>query len=193
MAKKSIKDIMIQNGMSEEKANNILAKIKKGLKKKKPNYPIPKHDNPVYEDSLLDWVNQYGSIETTPIMKYAVFTSEDNMKRMIEAGFDKKCHIYDFSGWLVDDGTIFLIVVYCDDFREQDNQAYRIQFQFSSQSPDVSIYGRTGISSYFADVDAIRLNKFLKEKGLINDDFDFDFETKRSWEEALTLFRNLFN
>lgn len=186
------KALMIKNGMTEEAAEEILVSFKARLEIVPPNYPIPKCSDLVYNDPVLDWINQYALSPATANRQYTVFTSVEDLKKIVESGLDKKCYVRDYSGYLVQDGTIFFIFVYCADFKQMNNQGYKIIFSSSQQSPDIFIQGQTHGSSYFADVDAIRLNIFLKGKGLVTDDFDFDFEVRKSWEEALIVFRSLF-
>ncbi|MEI6836007.1 MAG: hypothetical protein WCK59_04200 [Candidatus Falkowbacteria bacterium] len=186
------KALMIKNGMAEEAAEEILVSFKARLEIIPPNYPIPKCSDSVYNDPVLDWINQYALSSATANRQYTVFTSVEDLKKVVECGLGKKCYVRDYSGYLVQDGTIFFIFVYCADFKQMNNQSYKIIFSSSQQSQDIFIQGQAFSGSYFVDVDAIRLNKFLKVKELIIDDFDFDFEVRKSWEEALMIFRSLF-
>ncbi|MFZ2310693.1 MAG: hypothetical protein WAW11_04055 [Patescibacteria group bacterium] len=187
------KKLMIDNGMTEEQAERVITSFQANATNAPTDYSIPQCRNMEYNDPVLDWINQYALSQTTINRQYTVFTSKENLKKIIELGLDKKCYVRDYSGYLLEDGSIFFISIYFGDFKAINDNGYKIIFSFSRQRPDICINGQVPIGSYFADIDAIKLNNFLKEKGLITENFDFEFEIKKTWEEALIIFRSLFD
>lgn len=187
------KELLQKLGMSEDEAENFLVRTEEESKIPKPYYPVPKRICPTYEDNLLDWVNEYISVRETPSVEYSLFTSGDNLKKMIESDFDKRCNIIDHTiSYCIDDNILLFIKIGFSNFRHLNKKPYVIQFSFSSQSPNVLICGVPPFDSYFPDVDAIKVNKFLKDNNLITVDFDWEFEIEKTWEEALELFKILF-
>ena len=147
------------------------------------------------EDNFLNWVREYVALIDKPIPGYVfcLCTDEKNHKKLIDYRCDISIYISsDDWDFLNPEEAIFVIWINFENFKYiYGRNKFRMFFRFYPEN--VEICGDIRINSnHFADEQAVKLNLFLKERFNIENDFDFNFEIKTTYEDALVKFKNAF-